>query len=167
MDRVHGSILSLEFGSPRLVVREPITSISPSEKVRQRLARRHVKPVGEWNLFVFDCHWRFVQSGETFADDDDRQERIDAATRAIDGQKLTVFELDATSRTTTLEFDLGGALAIWPYEAGVDEQWSLYLPDGNVLTYRTDGCCSVSRGIEKPDDEVWHPVLQSVRLIKR
>lgn len=167
VDRVQGSMLSFQFGSPHLVVREPIASTSASQKVRQRMAQRRVKPVGEWNLVVFACCWRLVQSGETIAEDGDTQERIDAATRAVDGQKLTAFTLDAASRTTTLSFDLGATLTIWPHGAGDDEQWSLYQRDSNVLTYRADGRCSHGRGDEKPDDQVWHPAHQSVSVPKR
>jgi hypothetical protein len=164
VDRVHGSILSFEFGSPDLVVREPIASTSPLEKVRQQMSQRRVKPVGEWNLLIFACHWRVVLSGETIAEDHDIQERIDAATRAVDGQKLTAFTLEAASRTTILKFDLGATMTIWPYAADDDEQWSLYQPDGNVLTYRADGRCGHGRGDEKPDDEIWRTVSQNLSL---
>lgn len=164
VSRGHGSILSFEFGSPHLSVREPIVSTSPSAKVRQRLAQRRVTPVGAWNLFVFCCHWRLVASGETLAEDADTHERIDAAARTVDGQKLTSFTLDAASHSTSFAFDLGATLRTWPYavDDDADEQWSLYQPDGCVLTYRADGHCCLGPRNEKPGEETWHPVARGV-----
>jgi hypothetical protein len=155
-DRVHGSILSFEFGSPKLHVREPYVSTSQSPMLRERAARRLVKPVGTWNLFIFDCHWRVNVSSENLADDECAQEQIEVAMRLIDGQKLTEVRLDVAERATTFNFDLGATLTTWPYEANEDEQWSLYLPDGRVLTYRADGFHSLDAGDVKPEEQIWH-----------
>ncbi|MFC7053059.1 hypothetical protein ACFQI3_10210 [Hansschlegelia quercus] len=163
VERVQGSILSLQFGTPRLSVREPYVSTSSSAKVRQVAARRLVKPVGEWNLLVFCCHWRVVTStGEVLAEDESPDEQIEASARVIDGQKLAAFALDAPSRQATFSFDLGATLSAWPYEANEEEQWSLYLPDGRVLTYRADGYLSLGAGDLKPEQEVWEAVAQDV-----
>ncbi len=160
--RVHGSIVSLEFGIPHLIVREPRVSTAASVQVRQRAAERLVKPVGEWNLTVFACHWHIVLTGDELANDDSSHEQIEAATRRLNGQKMTMVALDAVARKTAFTFDLGATLTTWPYEADDDEQWSLYQPGRRVLTYRADGCYSSGRGDEKPDQEVWHPLACSV-----
>jgi hypothetical protein len=102
-----------------------------------------VKPVGEWNLFVFCCHWRVVTAGEVLADDDSLPAQIEAAAQAMDGQRLTAFELDAASHQAVLSFDLGARLTTWPYASDDEEQSSLYLPDERVLTYRADGFASI------------------------
>jgi hypothetical protein len=102
VEHVHGSILSFEFGSPRLFVREPYVSTSSSPGLRASAARRVVKPVGEWNHFVFCCHWRVVTAGEVLADDDSLPAQIEAAAQAMDGQRLTAFELDAASHQAVL-----------------------------------------------------------------
>ena len=164
-ERVHGSILSFEFGSPSLVVREPRVSNSSSSKVRRTMARRIVKPAGEWHLLIYCCHWRVVASGEPVADDISAMETIEAAIREVDGQKLSELRLDAGSRTTAFALDLGATLTTWPYEADVDDQWSLYLPDGQVLTYRSDGHYSLGPGNIEPGQEVWHLVADSVASI--
>ncbi len=164
VERVHGSILSFQFGAPSLLAREPHASTSSSARVRQLAARRLVKPVGEWNLFVFCCHWRVIAPGELVADDESAQDQIEAAAHLLDGQKLLSVALDTDSRSTTFTFDLGSALATWPYEGNHDEQWSLYLPDRRVLTYRADGRYNLGPSDEKPDHAVWDPVVQSVTV---
>lgn len=163
--RVHGSMISLEFGAPRLHIREPIASQSPSARVRERMAQRQVRPVGEWNLCVSACHWRVIAFDEKLAEDADAHERIEVAVRTVDGQKLTEFVLDTSGRTASFVFDLGATLTIWPYKSGNEEQWSLYRPDGFVLTYRTDGQCSLYPGVEEPKQRVWHTVSGEVRVL--
>ncbi len=164
VERVQGSILSFQFGAPTLLVREPYASTSSSAKVRQRAAQRVVKPVGQWNLCICSCHWRIIASGAPLADDNSAQDQIEATARVLDGQKLSAVALDADSRATTFSFDLGSVLATWPYEADRDEQWSLYLPDQRVLTYRADGHHSLGLSDEKPDQVVWHAGARSVRI---
>ncbi|QRE74155.1 hypothetical protein [Methylobacterium aquaticum] len=163
VERGQGSILSFEFGSPRLFVREPYASTSSFAKLREAAARRIVKPVGEWNLFVFCCHWRIVNRGEVLADDDRPHSQIEAAAQAMDGQRLTAFALDTASRHAVFSFDLGATLTTWPYEADDDEQWSLYLPDERVLTHRADGVFSVSDADER-QEESWLAVIRSIRI---
>jgi hypothetical protein len=155
VDKGQGSILSFEFGQPRLIVREPIISTSASPAVRARLARRNVKPVGAWCLMVFACHWSLLSRGESIADDEADDETIRAGVREIDGQKLNGVVIDAPERRTTFYFDLGGMLATWPYEFNEDEQWSLHMPDRQVLTYRADGRYSLGASNLKPCDEAW------------
>lgn len=149
VERGQGSILSFEFGSPRLFVREPYVSTSSSAKLREAAARRVVKPIGEWNFFVFCCHWRIVNRKEVLADDDRPHAQIEAAAKVVDGQRLMAFTLDAAARQAVFSFDLGATLTTWPHEAGDDEQWSLYLPDDCILTYRADGLFSLSAADER------------------
>jgi hypothetical protein len=164
VSRVHGSILSFQFGRPRLTIREPFVSSSPSAKVRRLSARRLIKPVGDWNLAVLACHWRVVAFGATLADDGCKLGEIASAIEAIDGQKLIGLKLDAGSRQTLFSFDLGATLETWPYEASTEDQWSVYMPDGRVLTYRADGRYSLGPGDEKADQHVWRPIEQDLRL---
>ncbi|WP_407530870.1 hypothetical protein [Methylobacterium oryzisoli] len=110
VERGQGSILSFQFGAPRLLVREPYVSTSSSDKAQQSAKRRIVKPVGEWNLFLVCCHWRVTAFGEALADDDSSHEQIEAAAHKMDGQKLTAFMLDAASRQAVFSFDIGATL---------------------------------------------------------
>lgn len=163
VERGQGSLLSFEFGEPRLAIREPFISTSPLAEMRASAARRRVKPVGAWCLFVFCCRWRV--SGTVSADDDGTHDRIEAAAREIDGQRLIRFECEAAARRATFRFDLGAVLETWPYEDDdKGEQWSLYRPDGHVLTYRADGTVSLDPGDTDPDRMRWEPAARSVRI---
>ena len=88
LDRIQGSMISLEFGAPHLIVREPRGSNSVSARVRERLSQRIVKPVGEWHLLIDACHWRMKIFERTVAEDTSAMSEIDAAIREMDGQKL-------------------------------------------------------------------------------
>ncbi|TGD94984.1 hypothetical protein [Methylobacterium nonmethylotrophicum] len=164
--RGQGSILSFQFGSPRLSVREPYVSTSSSAKLRHLAARRVVKPVGEWNLFVFCCQWHVTAAGEILATDDSPAAQIEAAAHEMDGQKLIAFTLDAASRQAAFSFDLGATLTTWPSpdEADDEELWSLYLPDERVLTYRADGLVSLGAGDEEPEQEIWQALARNVGI---
>lgn len=164
VQRGQGSMLTFEFGPPYLRIREPHVSNSPAAWIRERAAQRRVRPCGAWHLWVCGCHWRITVSGEVVADDESPQERIEAAVRAVDGQKLTAFTLDTATRTTTFAFDLGASLTAWPYADEIDEPWLLYQPEGQVLAYRSDGCRSLGSADEEPDRHVWIPVDKDVRV---
>jgi hypothetical protein len=50
----HGSFLTLEFGKPHLVVRQPIVAApEASDEVRTALRHRSVYPHGEWHLWIY------------------------------------------------------------------------------------------------------------------
>lgn len=164
VERGQGSMLSFEFGEPRLVIREPFVSASPSAEMRASAARRRVRPVGDWHLFVFCCRWRATASGTLLAEDESAQDRIEVAVRDFDGQRLTRFALDAAERRATFGFDLGAVLETWPYADDDGEQWSLYRPDGRVLTYRADGAVSHDPGDTHPDRMVWRAAEGGVRV---
>lgn len=164
VQRGQGSMLTFEFGPPYLRVREPYISNSSTAWIRERAARRRVRPCGAWHLFIFGCHWRIAVSGEVLARDESPQERIEAAVQVVDGQKLTALTINAVTHTTTFAFDLGASLTTWPYADEINEPWSLYLPDGQVLAYRSDGCCSLGAADEEPDRHVWIPVDRDVRV---
>lgn len=164
VDRIQGSILSFEFGQPRLVVREPRASKSSSERVRRRLAQRVVKPVGEWHLLIYACHWRILMWGEVLAEDTSKTDAMDAAIRELSGQKLTRLALDAGSCTTTFMLDLGATLTTWPIENDFDDLWSLYASDGQVLSYRSDGCYSLGLASVERGQEIWHRVISAIEF---
>ena len=159
VDKGQASFLTMEFGQPRLLIREPILSRSESERVHTRMAQRMVKPVGEWHLWIYCCCWRALSNGAEIACSEDPGEKIAAAARELDGQKLTAIEADPKAGTSRFNFDLGGSLLTWPYDdEDNDEQWLLYLPSGDVLTYRADGYYSLGSGKLKEDEIVWQPL---------
>jgi hypothetical protein len=142
--RGQGSFLTLEFGEPRLVVREPIRAQSHSLKVRRRLARRHVYVAGEWHLWIYCCDW-VVRSGTRVIGDSSSVRRIERAARFVDGQKLLRVELAPRGARTRFVFDLGAVLETRPYDR-TSEQWFLYQPSGRVLVLRADRRFSQGKG---------------------
>ena len=154
-----GSFLTMEFGQPHLLIREPTVSQSQYERVRARMAQRMVKPVGEWHLWIYCCHWRGLSKGAEIACSEDPDEKIAAAAQELDGQKLTAIEADPAAGTSRFSFDLGVSLLTWPYDdEDNDEQWLLDLPSGDVFTYRADGYYSLGSGKQKEDEMIWLPL---------
>ena len=119
----------------------------------------------EYQLVQVSTHSTRSDGRCTYGVSESADEQIEAALRAVDGQKLVGLTLDAATRATTFTFDHGATLTTWPYEADEDERWSLYLPGRGVLTYRADGRYSVGPGDEKPGQEVWHAVTRSTRVL--
>jgi hypothetical protein len=141
--RGHGSFVTLEFGNPRLDVREPDRSlrIVESPRTERILRRRRVTPVGDWHLWIYLSAWELRQGGETIATWDFDVDSVDAALSELDGQVLKTFDLRPSPFETVFDFDLGGQLVVRPYESASldpEELWLLYEPSGEVLTLRSD-----------------------------
>jgi hypothetical protein len=161
--RGHGTFLTLEFGSPHLVIREPrVASAGSSKKVRKILARRLVKVTGDWHLWIYCCNWRIDTGGKILADNEASDRRIDRAAKDLDGQCLVDVVLDPATGMSAFTFDLGATLQTWPWERPRDEpseQWMFFIRGtGDVLTWREDGCYSLGPGNRSPEDHVWLPL---------
>ena len=82
--------LTLEFGKPHLVVRQPIVaSPEATDEVRTALRRRRVYPHGEWHLWIYCCHWRALANGTELAWSESSREQIAAAANEIDDAART------------------------------------------------------------------------------
>jgi hypothetical protein len=157
--RGHGSFLTLEFGAPHLRIREPeVASPDMDEQVAALLRRRKVTPRGEWHLWIYCCHWRVFSGGEEIAWSEASDKEIGAAIKALDGQVLIAVEAAPAQGTSVFKFDQGATLQTWPYGIGGDTQWMLYMPSGDVFSYREDGSHSVGPGSQHPDQLVWQPL---------
>lgn len=161
----YGSFLTMEFGEPHLVIREPrVAGPETSDRRRRDLARRHVYLRGAWHLWIYCSEWH-VYTGDTLIGDSDLEgstkERIDLAAAELDGQVLTRVTLDPHRGSSVFYFDLGSRLETRPYEPDT-KQWYLYQPDGNVLTYRSDGYYNQSPGTIPPNQEIWKPLFTVV-----
>jgi hypothetical protein len=151
--RGYGSFLTLQFGEPQLLVREPMAAKSGSAKVRRSLARRHVVVHGAWRLWIYCCDWRVESAGKTVGDASTRR-RIDAAARALDGQKLIGITLGPRGARTKFIFDLGAVLETRPYDR-TSEQWMLYTPTGHVVTFRADRRYAIAKGNRPESEHSW------------
>jgi hypothetical protein len=134
----HGSFLTFEFGEPHIVIHEPpglstATPASPPE-ARRRLAFAQ----GEHHLWIYMCNWRVRIGDEVIADNESADARMEAAARALNGQKLVAVEVDPARGTSVFRFDLFGSLETWPDEGSADEQWSV-IGLSETFIFRGDG----------------------------
>jgi hypothetical protein len=89
-----------------------------------------------------------VLNGKIIGDNITHRRALRAAD-ALDGQALIAVRVNPQQATSTFEFDLGGVLETWRFDAArkaaherpddADEAWLLYTPSGNVLSLRDDG----------------------------
>ena len=148
----YGSFLTFEFGNPSLSIREPRDTLNSNPRVRQILARRCVTVRGRWHLWVYCCDWRISMGRESLAHNESTDEEIAAACIELDGQAIQNVTCESKIGRTHFHFDLGGVLETSPYDDELLEQWMLYLPDGNVYTYRSDGAASFGLGNRSEDE---------------
>lgn len=149
----YGSFLTFEFGTPSLMIREPQDALDAAPRVRQQLRRREVKLRGQWHLWVYRCGWRISIETNELAHNESTDDEIEAACLEIDGQSIQSVTCFPENGHTRFCFDLGGALETGPYNEELLEQWMLYLPDGNVYTYRSDGAANFGPG--NSNEEEW------------
>jgi hypothetical protein len=139
--------LSMNFGAPRLVVREPGKGTAQSLRVRLQLSHRLVTLRGEWWLWLFWSRWTLSVQGLAPVRSTGSARRIHQALRLLDGQRLTKAVISPTDGRTRFEFDLGAILVIRELDRTTDADiWSLYKPDRRVLSVRGDGFFSLGPG---------------------
>jgi hypothetical protein len=149
-----GSFLTLEFGAPRLVVREPISpATAVSARVRRLLGRRRVWVCGRWHLWIYCCDWDVVVDGRIVGGSTTKR-RMARASRELDGQRLVEVRVKLRGARTRFVFDLGAELETRPYDRS-SEQWLLYEPDGHVLALRADRKYSYGVGDRTPREGDW------------
>ena len=64
----YGSFLTMEFGEPHLVIREPRSRPDSSPRLQRLLARRLVTVRGEWHLWIYCCEWQVESGGRVIGD---------------------------------------------------------------------------------------------------
>lgn len=111
-----GSFITLEFGASRPPVNERGST--------------H----GEWHLWVYCCAWRLEGSGEVLAASEDARPQLEAAIQHLNGLAIRTVEVQPPALETTITFDGGIVLRLFPIFTEGFEHWMLYTPDGNVLT---------------------------------
>ena len=99
--------LSMNFGKPSIRIREPYSTDSRSEVVRQMAARRQVTVRGEWWLWVYLCYWRLTSDGLELATGSSSIRRIERATAQLEGQALVSVDVEPETGATRFVFDLG------------------------------------------------------------
>ena len=157
-----GSFLTLEFGNPNLIIREPQEPRSEvSPRVRKLLSRRNVTIRGEWHLWIYCCNWTVHKDGKLIGDSTTKQ-RIKRAAEFLDGQQLQSFSFAHRGCRSTFGFDLGGILETRPYDRDhASDQWLLFQPSGKVHVLRADRTYSHNSGSAPPNTERWVPIAET------
>lgn len=135
-----GSFLTLEFGMPHLAVREPIAPRhSTSTRVRRNLKRRGVYVTGDWHLWVQYGDWTLSTSDGILNSEDPPGSPLDECLRDLDGQRLVSVDRGNMEGSCAFKFDLGGILEIWRSTEIPDDQWGLYIWNGDIASYSSNG----------------------------
>ena len=142
--------LTMNFGAPRLVVREPKRpkkSTGASARIRLQFSHRLVTVQGRWWLWLFWSRWTLSVQGLAPVRSTGSARRIREAIRLLDGQRLTKTLISPDDGRTRFEFDLGAVLDVRELERSDETAiWSLYKPDRRVLSVKGDGSFSLELG---------------------
>ena len=138
--------LYLNFGAPRLIVRQPRKTTARS-RLRPLLSHRLVTVKGQWRLWLFWSRWTLSVRGLPPVRNTGSARRIREALRLLNGQCLTKTVISPADGRTRFEFDLGATLDARTLDRSTNSDiWSLYKPDRRVLSVRGDGSFSLRPG---------------------
>jgi hypothetical protein len=87
----HGSYVTMEFGQPHLLIREPMKPTGEA-RVNELLSRRKVSVVGDWHFWIRDAEWRAV-NGNKHCTSNDASDELNNLLASIDGQRLASAEI--------------------------------------------------------------------------
>ena len=119
-----GTFLTIEFGQPSLVTRDPIAKLGPDNPLGRRPAR------GEYHLWLQVDHWT-LQSRDWSVSESDAPEIVDRRLDLLAGQHLVGLEVQTSG--TTFSFEYGESLIARAGQNSSEAQWTLFRQgDGNV-----------------------------------
>ena len=153
--------LSMSFGQPIMKIREPKKVHSKIERIRQVRAHRLVTVRGEWWLWILSAYWKLSVKGSGEVTGASSLIKKKRALALLDGQKLTGVKINPKTSATQMEFDLGAKLSIRRFSSQDDgDIWSLYQPNGYVLSVRADGKYNNDPGDTPPEQNEWKPIVE-------
>lgn len=136
--RGHGTYITIEFGDPHLVVREPKNAINQDSFLIDIFRRRHVVTAGDWSLWIRDARWS-ISAFDRRANSGSDDAAIDEVLRDLDGQKVSEVKF---STALMIEFDLGGKLelgfSVFPNDPS-SFLWTLSQYEGQNVSMQNDG----------------------------
>lgn len=129
-----GSFLTLEFGSPRLRVRNPIL-----DSEIEQLRRRRITICGTWHLWIQSDKWEILENQTVIVNSFATDGSIEIAIAKIDGRILDNVYFDEVNKETLFEFEDSFHIKTYSVIESNSPQWSLYRPDENVDECTHDG----------------------------
>lgn len=167
----HGSFITMEYGEPRVDVREPLLLPVLIAGAPARALQRHAFVHGEWHLWIYCCEWSLLLEDAQLAHNESDDITMNRALSVLNGQVLQAVDIEPVNGRTRFTFDLGCSLLTYPAPPGTYddpvEQWMLYSRSGpglSVLNIRGDGTYSISDGRQKPGERHWLPIATPVRV---
>ena len=100
--------LAMNFGAPRLKIREPYETQSQSKTIKRMAAGRRVTVRGQWWLWIFCAYWKIYNGEQVVARYCSSFRKGERAVHYLEGQKLIALKVNARTAATRFEFDLGG-----------------------------------------------------------
>jgi hypothetical protein len=150
--------LRINFGQPSSLIREPKDVKSNRKKVSDFRRYRHVTLRGEWFFWVLSGYWKLSIRDFDEVTSATSYKQKNMALARLDGQKLIRVSVNPETSATQLDFDLGAILAIRRMGIKSDgDIWSLYKPNGYVLSVRADGKYNDSPGDTRLSQLKWKP----------
>jgi len=137
--RGHGSFVTMEFGLPHLVVREPMESRSRFSKVQRLLKRRAVYVEGDWHFSIVYGDWKLTTVNGVLSSEDGPNSALDEVLHDLDGQRLISLERGDRPASYVWKFDLGGILEISPSVDIPDDLWTLHRFNKDIIACGPDG----------------------------
>jgi hypothetical protein len=152
--------LSINFGQPHLSISEPREVKSKDETIRQTFRLRGVTLHGDWLFWVLSAYWKLSINdfGDVTGASTYRRKKM--ALARLEGQKLTYASVNPSTCATQLDFDLGARLSIRRTSImSKGDIWSLYKPDGYVLSVRANGNYHDDPGDTNLEKIKWKPIV--------
>ena len=119
----YGTWLSLNFGQPKLVIREG----NPSSK-SELMRRRKVTVQGDGLLWVEMGAWELREGRRRLFHSEQSRSFLRRAAARLDGQILVRLEVQTSPLRSTFSFDHGSVLSVWAHETNEDDDplWHIY-----------------------------------------
>jgi hypothetical protein len=155
--------LDMNFGPPRLEIREPRMSTAKSLRVRQQFARRGVYLKGTHWLVAAAEAWRLRLADGLDVRRTSSAKRLDMAVARLRGEKLRAIVIDPRTSETHFHFDLGATLEVRTPRQFRDDEfelWSLHAPVNRHVSVGAGGVYRTG-STKKPDSEL-RPIQDSV-----
>lgn len=138
--RGHGTFLTMEFGAPHLIVREPIiASPSTSPRVKRNLAKRRVTIAGHWHFWIQYSCWEIHTANYSVTNKDEDVSLVDEALSELDGQILLSAAPGEAPNSCVLNFDLEGSICMSPSPEIDNDQWSIHEVGCEIISFDNNG----------------------------
>jgi hypothetical protein len=140
----YGSFITMEFGQPRLEIREPVPRARHAA-----LRRRTVTVRGGHHLWIEQCSWKILEDTREIAHSESSRDDIAKALARIDGQILQELRVQPSNGTCTLGFEHRMLIVLSRFRdwRDGDQMLSLHAPE-TVLTLCAGGRLEFGSAIE-------------------